>query len=69
MSAVGMKCEACGGKSQVLTTRRGGVSKNSILRRRICKLCNRRWSTFEIDADVIYYFIKKSAHNDDHRRT
>jgi transcriptional regulator NrdR family protein len=66
MSAVGMKCEACGGESHVLTTRRGGVSRNSILRRRVCKLCDRRWSTVEINADVAKYFMKHKGESNGH---
>ena len=66
MSAVGMKCESCGGESRVYSTRTSGI-KNGIYRRRECGLCRRRWTTVEVSADVIKYImgVQKSVCNPD----
>ena len=58
MSVAGMKCEACGGESAVVDTRKSGIS-NSIHRRRKCRACKRTWATIEMSADVIKYILKE----------
>jgi len=58
MSAVGMKCEACGGHSRVYSTRTSAIP-NGIYRRRECSLCNHRWTTVEISADALKYILKR----------
>lgn len=57
MSAVGMKCEVCGGSSYVVDTRESKF-RNGIHRRRKCSLCNSIWATVELNADFIKYIIK-----------
>jgi len=58
MSAVGMKCESCGGDSRVVSTRTSGVN-NGIHRRRKCNLCNHRWTTIETNADFIKVLLRQ----------
>jgi len=58
MSAVGMKCESCGGDSRVMSTRTSIVN-NGIHRRRKCNLCNHRWTTIEINADFIKVLLRQ----------
>jgi len=59
MSAVGMKCESCGGDSRVMSTRTSGVN-NAIHRRRKCNLCNHRWTTIETNADFIKVLLRQA---------
>ena len=58
MSVAGMKCEACGGESAVVDSRKSSVN-NAIHRRRKCRICSRRWATIEMPADVIKYIFKE----------
>ena len=58
MSVAGMKCEACGGESLVVDSRKSSI-ENAIHRRRKCRICKRTWATIEMSADVIKYILKE----------
>jgi len=59
MSVVGMKCEACGGASFVVESRKSRID-NAIRRRRKCRACKRVWATVELPYDLVNYVFKEN---------
>ncbi len=50
-----MTCPECGAKTHVVDSR---SQEDSKYRRRGCKVCRYRFSTYEIDADYYYKLLK-----------
>lgn len=60
-----MECPYCAGDSQVIDSR---PSKNGIRRRRVCKVCSRRFTTYERVAPVEVKVIKVGGRAEDFER-
>lgn len=62
-----MKCPVCGGRLQVIDSRKGEIENNTIVRRRKCldKKCEHRFSTIEIPKDM---FDKLNPRDNRHAR-
>lgn len=52
-------CPECGKASRVINSRAAEVIETpAIYRRRACRSCDHRWSTFEIDAGLLKSLIE-----------
>jgi transcriptional repressor NrdR len=48
-----MRCPKCGGLKDKVTNARGKDNDAVVRRRRECTLCNHRWTTYEIESNVL----------------
>jgi transcriptional repressor NrdR len=56
-----MRCPFCGGREDKVLDSRESPDGAMIKRRRECKLCGRRFTTFEQVEEIVLYVIKKSG--------
>lgn len=55
-----MTCPVCGGKTHIINSRSDG---ETVRRRRECKDCGRRFTTREIDIDILNNLTRKENKN------
>ena len=56
-----MRCPYCGSKEDKVLDSREAPDGDSIKRRRECKLCGRRFTTFEQIEEMVVYVVKQSG--------